>query len=503
MGGLAAWIEELNGKVNSFAWGPLMLALLVGTGIYLSIRTRFVFVRRFAYMMRHTADSLLGGKGKAEKRRDANLSPFQAAATSLAGTVGTGNIAGVAGAIFAGGPGAVFWMWVSALFGMCTKYSEIALSLKYREKDDAGRFRGGPMYYITNGLGRGRRWLAVTFALFGGLASFGIGNLSQSSEISGAMRELVGMKPLVTGVILAAVVGAVLFGGVKRIGTVTSVLVPFMSLFFILCGLTVITLRISSVPAAFLKILRGAFSLRAAGGGALGCSMLRAVRQGAAKGVFSNEAGLGSAPIAHAASSAEEPVEQAMWGVFEVFIDTFVICTITAFAVILSGALDAEEGLEAFPSNGAAVASAFSAILPGGAGGAVIQISLPLFALSSILSWSYCGQICWEYVSGGNKTVETVYKAAFILACVAGAAGSGTLMWSIADTLNGLMALPNLIALISLGGTVAKLTEDYFTEKNKKPGARARGFGGIMRGSCGRRDRARARNSLFRCRTTR
>ncbi|MBQ4369584.1 MAG: alanine:cation symporter family protein, partial [Oscillospiraceae bacterium] len=397
------------------------------------------------------------------KDNGANISPFRAMTTALAGTVGTGNIAGVTGALFAGGPGAVFWMWFSAFFGMCTKYSEIALSLKYREKDDSGRYRGGPMYYITNGLGRGWRWLAVIFALFGGLASFGIGNISQSSEISGAMKNLTGLRPIVTGVILAVAVGTVTAGGVRRIGAVTSYLVPCMSVFYILCGLAVIIIRIEEVPAVFGRIIGGAFSLRAVGGGVFGYGITKAMRQGVARGVFSNEAGLGSAPIAHAASCTEEPVEQAMWGVFEVFADTVVMCTITAFAVILSGVLDAEGGLNAFDSAGAAAAKAFNVILPGTAGGTLIQISLIFFAFSTILSWGYYGQSCWAYISNNSRTVGLAYKAVFVLACAAGASGSGTLMWNIADTLNGLMALPNLMALIPLAGVTAKLTERYFS----------------------------------------
>ncbi len=458
-------IESINGAVNSFAWGPIMLILLVGTGIYLSIRTGFLQVRKFGYIMKNTFGSLFR---KSDKDHGKNLSPFQAVTTALAGTVGTGNIAGVTGAIFVGGPGAVFWMWVSAFFGMCTKYAEIALAIKYREKDENNQYHGGPMYYIANGLGKNWKWLAVIFAVLGGLASFGIGNIAQSNEIAGAAQGLFGLDPLITGIILAVLVAIVILGGVKRIGQVTSYLVPFMAVFYILAGISVVILRITDVPAALGSIFAGAFSFKSVGGGIFGYAIMVAMRQGVARGVFSNEAGLGSAPIAHAASSTEEPVEQAMWGVFEVFVDTIVICTFTSLAVLLSGILDTAGGLDAFSSKGAAAAQAFNTILPGTIGGIIIQISLIFFALSTIIGWSYYGQSCWGYITNNNKVVEYIYKIVFILVCIVGSVGSGTLMWDIADTLNGLMALPNLIALIPLAGIVAKLTKDYFAKDQLK-----------------------------------
>ena len=457
-------ISAINGAINSFAWGPIMLVLLVGSGVYLSIRTGFIQVGKFGYIMKNTVGSLFR---KNEKNHGKNLSPFQAVTTALAGTVGTGNIAGVTGAIFVGGPGAVFWMWVSAFFGMCTKYAEIALAMKYREKDKDGVYHGGPMYYIVNGLGKGWKWLAVIFAILGGLASFGIGNIAQSSEIAGAVHSLTGLAPLVVGIILAIIVAIVVLGGVKRIGQVTSLLVPFMAIFYIIAGVIVLIMRITDIPAAFAAIFKGAFSFDAVGGGIFGYAIMLAMRQGFARGVFSNEAGLGSAPIAHAASSTEEPIEQAIWGVFEVFIDTIVICSITALTVILSGVLNTPEGLSAFASKGAAAVAAFNSILPGTIGGIVIQISLIFFALSTILSWCYYGQSCWAYLSKNNKAVEMIYKVIFILVCIVGATGSGALMWDISDTLNGLMALPNLIALIPLAGIVAKMTRDYFAKVKK------------------------------------
>lgn len=455
-------VEQVNHTVNGFAWGPIMLVLLVGTGIYLSIRTRFLQVRKFGFIMKHTFGSLF--------RRDRtdngkNLSPFQAVSTALAGTVGTGNIAGVTGAIFAGGPGAVFWMWVSAFFGMCTKYAEIALAVKYRQRDEKGEYHGGPMYYITGGLGKRFAPLAMVFAVLGGLASFGIGNIAQSSEIAGAMKGLFGLDPLITGILLAVVVAFVVLGGAKRIGTVTSYLVPFMGGFYILAGLVLICIKLPAIPGAFAAIFQSAFSLRSVGGGIFGYAIMLAIRQGVSRGVFSNEAGLGSAPIAHAASSTEEPAQQAMWGVFEVFIDTVVICTITAMAVILSGVLDTPGGLSAFDSKGAAAVYAFNTILPGAIGGKLIQVSLLFFALSTILGWCYYGETCWGYISKNNKTVTLIYKLVFILVCILGATGSGTLMWEISDTLNGLMALPNLVALIPLAGVVNEITNRYFDKQ--------------------------------------
>ena len=460
MENLVAGIEKVNGVVNSFAWGPVMLLLLVGTGIYLSVKTGFIQASRFGYIMRNTIGTLF----KKEKNGDHgnNLSPFQAVSTALAGTVGTGNIAGVTGALFAGGPGAVFWMWVSAFFGMCTKYAEIALAVKYRVRDENGVHHGGPMYYIENGLGAKWKWLAMTFAILGGVASFGIGNIAQSTEVASAMVNLFGLSRPVAGVILAVLVGVVLIGGVKRIGSVTSYLVPVMSVFYILAGLLVLILRVTQIPAAFGLIFKSAFSFKAVGGGVFGYAIIVAMRNGFARGVFSNEAGLGSAPMAHAASSTEEPCDQALWGVFEVFVDTIVICSITALTVILSGVLNAENGVDAFGSNGAAAAAAFNTILPGNLGGTVIQIGLLLFSFSTIIGWGYYGVSCWNYISKNNRNVAMGFNIVFTLMCIVGSVGTGKLMWDISDTMNGLMAIPNLIALLLLSGTVAKMTKDYF-----------------------------------------
>lgn len=448
---------------NDFVWGPIMLALLVGTGVFLTFRTGWVQVRRFGYIMRNTVGSLFRKKGQTD--HGSNLSPFQAVTTALAGTVGTGNIAGVTGAIFIGGPGAVFWMWVSAFFGMCTKYAEIALAMKFRDTGADGIHKGGPMYYIENGLGKNWKWLAVVFALLGGLASFGIGNIAQSSEIAGAVSGLFGLDPMVTGIALTVLVGVVVLGGVKRIGQVTSLLVPFMSVFYVAAGIVVILMRITDIPGVFAAIFSSAFSFEAVGGGVFGYAIMIAMKNGFARGVFSNEAGLGSAPIAHAASSTEEPAEQAIWGVFEVFFDTIVICSITAFTVLLSGFELGEAALEGYASKGSAAVAAFNSILPGTLGGTIIQLSLVFFALSTILSWSYYGERCWGYISRDNKVVTSVYKVIFVLFCIVGATGSGDLMWNISDTLNGAMAIPNLIALLLLSGAVATITKEYFQDK--------------------------------------
>ena len=466
MSNFVSTIESVNGALNSFAWGPLMLLLLVGTGIYLTIKVNWLQVTHFGRILKNTVGTLF--KKQDSKDHGANISPFQAVTTALAGTVGTGNISGVTGAIFTGGAGAVFWMWVAAFFGMITKYAEILLAMKYRIKDENGVYHGGPMYYIENGIGKSWKWLAVIFCLLGGFASFGIGNIAQSSEISGALTDLFKLPPLASGILIAVVVALVTLGGIKRIGKVTSLLVPFMSVFYIVAGIILILMRITHIPAVFGQIFAGAFSFKSVGGGLFGYTIMMAMKQGFARGVFSNEAGLGSAPIAHAASSTEEPCEQAIWGVFEVFIDTIVICSITAFAVLLSGILDVEGGLSAYASKGAAAAAAFNTILPGTLGGKIIELSLLFFALSTILSWAYYGENCWGYLTKNNKTFILVYKIIFALVCIVGAMGSGTLMWDIADTLNGLMAIPNLIALLMLSGVVAKVTKDYFSKNMLK-----------------------------------
>ena len=454
-------IAAINDVLNGFIWGPVMLILLVGTGVYLTCRNQWVQVRHFKYIMKHTFGAMVKKKDKSEDEGN-NLSPFQAVTTALAGTVGTGNIAGVTGAIFLGGPGAVFWMWVSAFFGMCTKYSEIALAVKFRETDERGDFRGGPMYYIKNGMGKKWKWLACVFALMAGICTFGTGNLAQSSEIAGAMTGLFNLDPRITGVLIMVLTGIVVLRGSKMIGIVTSYMVPLMALFYIAAGLVVVVLRITDVPAAFGEIFRSAFNFKAVGGGVFGYGILLAMRHGFSRGVFSNEAGLGSAPMAHASAMVKTPADQAIWGVFEVF-NTILICTITALTVILSGISLGPEALNSYPSNGAAAIAAFNTILPGNLGGIVIQVSLIFFSLSTVLSWSYYGERCWYFLTG-SRTVTMIYKIVYICLCYFGATASSALIWGIADTLNGMMAIPNLIALLSLSGVVAKITKEYFTK---------------------------------------
>ena len=463
---LITQIEAINKAINGVVWGPVMLVLLVGTGIYLTVRTGFIQIVKFPYIMRNTIGTLFR---KRDKRGSGgkNLTAFEAVSTALASTVGTGNIAGVTGAIFVGGPGAVVWMWISAIFGMFTKYAEIVLAVKYRQTGKDGTHYGGPMYYIEKGLGM--KWLAVIFAILGGVACFGIGNIAQSTEIAGSVVSLCGMAgfdvtPLAAGIALAILVAIVIIGGVKRIGQVASYMVPFMACFYILAGISIIVLRITDVPHAFSVIFQSAFTSEAVAGGATGYAIMLGVQQGLARGVFSNEAGLGSAPMAHAASETKDPVEQGMWGIFEVFVDTIIICSITSLAVVLSGVYDGATIGEAgtYISNGAAAAAAFNAILPGALGGIVLQISLLFFSLTTVLGWSYYGERCWGYLTNNNRGVNMIYKIIFVLVCIVGATGAGTLMWDISDTLNAMMAIPNLIGLLLLSGTVVKITRDYF-----------------------------------------
>lgn len=450
-------ILKINTALNGFVWGAVMLALFIIVGLYLSIKTGFVQTRA-KLVFKNTIGKLLSDR----KRKKGNgLSPFQAMTTALAGTVGTGNIAGVTGAIFIGGAGSIFWMWVSAILGMCTKYAEITLAVHYRRTDRDGTHYGGPMYYIESGLGARWRILAMTFAFLCCAASLGIGNMTQSSEIAGAAKVLFNLDRGMCGIIISLVVGLVVLGGIRRIGAVTSYLVPIMSILYILAGLFIIIVRAQDIPRVLYQIVSEAFTGRAMGGGVVGFGALCALKQGFARGVFSNEAGLGSAPIAHAAADTDEPCEQAMWGVFEVFIDTIVICSITAFAVLLSGITETSGGLDAFVSGGAAAGAAFNAIIPHGIGGALIQISLIFFAFSSIICWCYYGERCADYLFHGKQLAGVVYKLVFISFCYFGAVGSASLVWDISDTLNGLMAIPNLIALLLLSGTVGELTQKY------------------------------------------
>ena len=455
-------IESVNGIINGFLWGPVMLALLVGTGILLTVMAGFPQITKLGTIMKSTVGSLFGQD--AHKKDEASISPYQAVATALASTVGTGNITGVATAIVAGGPGAVFWMWISALFGTMTKFAEVTLAVKFRQKNEKGEWVGGPMYYMENGLNM--KWLGVIFACFATLASFGIGNMTQANSIAAALQQTLHIDPKITGAIIMVIVAVVILGGIKRIAQVTEKLVPVMGVIYVALGVITIVMNAGKLPAAFAVIFQGAFNPSAVAGGVLGYTIMNAIRFGFARGVFSNEAGLGSAPIAHAASSTDNPVKQGMWGAFEVIFDTFIICTITALVVVMSGLW----GPEGAGLDGAALSIAAFQNSVGIFGAAGVTIGTVLFALSTLLGWSYYGEKSIEYLFKGSSIVGGVklgYKIVFILLTFVGSIGGLKLIWDIADTLNGLMAIPNLIALILLSGTVTKLVKEYFREQKK------------------------------------
>ncbi|WP_197068307.1 alanine/glycine:cation symporter family protein [Candidatus Soleaferrea massiliensis] len=443
-------ITKANGVLNDFIWGPFMLVLLVGTGVYLTFRTGFFQISKFGTVMKNTIGTLFSRKKK--DKSDQNLTPFQAVSTALAGTIGVGNIAGIATAIVMGGPGAIFWMWISAFFGMMTKYAEVVLSIKFRETNEKGQHIGGPMYYIEKGLHM--KWLACIFAVLCTLASFGIGNMTQSNTIADAVQSNFQIPPYITGVVIAVIAGLVIIGGIKRIGKVTSAIVPFMAIFYLIGCIIVLVTNIGNIPSAFGMIFEGAFDFSALAGGVGGYVIMNAMRYGIARGVFSNEAGLGSAPIAHAASNTREPVKQGMWGVFEVFIDTIVTCTFTALVILTSGLWDGGK-------DGAALTTAAFTQHLGSFGGMIVTIAIIFFALSTILGWSYYGERSLGYLSKDNQVVLFIYRVIFIFFIVVGSTMKLDLVWNIADTLNGMMAIPNLVALIGLSGVVIKLTKDY------------------------------------------
>ena len=446
------FIMNLNSTVNSFVWGPPMLFLLVGTGVYLTIGTNFFSILKLGYVLKNTLLKIFSK----DQSGEGEITPFQAVATALAATVGTGNIAGVATAIALGGPGAVFWMWVSAVFGMTTKFGEVVLSIKFREKTEDGRFVGGPMYYIANGLNM--KWLATVFAVFGAIAAFGIGNMVQSNSVAASLQESFNISPLVTGLVLAVLTALVILGGIKRIGSVTEKLVPGMASIYILGAIFIIIMNGSHIPEAFGLIFGNAFTGTAAVGGFAGSTLAMAVRFGVARGVFSNEAGLGSAPIAHAASTTDHPVRQGLWGVFEVFMDTIVICTLTALAILVSGLWNTG-------ATGAALTTqAFDEAIIGG--GYIVSIGIMLFAFSTILGWSYYGERCAEYLFGEKAIVP--YRIIWIPFVVIGAIGGLDFIWALADTMNGLMAIPNLVGVLMLSGTILKLTKEFFAMEKEK-----------------------------------
>ena len=457
-------INSVN-NVFSFLYDNIlslaMIVLIIAAGFFLSVRTGFFQFRRFGYVVKNTLGMLFNKK--LHHRDSQSVSPFQAVTTALAGTIGTGSIAGVATALVLGGPGAVFWMWISALLGMVTKYSEIVLAVKYREKTESGANIGGPMYYIKNGLGI--KWLAAIFAVFAMIACIGTGNATQSNSISGVLDLNFNIAPWITGVVLTILVGTIIIGGVKRIATVNEKLVPVMAVFFIIASILALIFNAKAIPDAFVLIFKEAFNFKSAFGGAAGYGILTAMRYGVGRGVFSNEAGLGSAPIAHSASSTEDPVKQGLWGVFEVFITTIVICTMSALVVITSGIYSDAFNAGVAPSvSGAALSSAaFNEALPY-VGGFGVAISTVFFSLSTILGWAYYGEVSVGYLfKKHSKIAITVYRIIYVIFVFVGAIAEINTVWLIADCFNALMALPNLIALIGLSGTVVKLTREHFT----------------------------------------
>ena len=454
-------IETINQVVNDFIWGVPAMVCIIGVGFYLSCRTGFLQIRKFSYAIQTT----IGRMFRKRNASDGALTPFQAVCTALAATVGTGNIAGVAGAIAIGGPGAVFWMWVSAVLGMCTKFAEVTLAVYYRETNKEGDLVGGPMYYIKNGLGKNWQFLAVLFSAFGVLTVFGTGNATQVNTITTAVNSAllscglisegaVKTSNLIQGIIIAALVALILLGGVKRIGQVTEKLVPFMALLYIVLSVGIILFRIQALPSVIQAIFEGAFKPAAVTGGAVG-SLFMSMKKGVSRGIFSNEAGLGTGSIAHACADTRKPVKQGMFGIFEVFTDTIVICTLTALVILCSQvpvgygqAAGAELTIQGFISVYGNWVSVFTAV------------AMCCFAFSTILGWGLYGARCIEFLF--SEKVIKPFMVAYSLVAILGATADLGLMWDIAETFNGLMAIPNLIALFLLSGTVVKLTKEYF-----------------------------------------
>jgi AGCS family alanine or glycine:cation symporter len=438
-------LAELIGSINALAWGPVMLLLLLGTGIYLTLGLGFLTIRKIPTGI----GLLLGGRRGAGA---GDISPFSALMTSLSATIGTGNIAGVATAITLGGPGALFWMWITALFGMATKYAEAVCAVHFREQDADGNYSGGPMYYIRNGLAAHWHWLAFAFAIFGSLAGFGIANTVQSNSVAQVLNDGYAIKPLYTGLVLMVLVGAVVLGGIKRISTVASYLVPLMAASYMLMSLIVILLNVNAVPAAVVTIVESAFTGSAALGGFAGATIWAAIRFGVARGIFSNEAGLGSAPIAHAAARTNEPVEQGMIAMLGTFIDTLLVCSMTGLVIVITNVL---------PSgvSGASLTSmAFEAAFPGG--DVIVMLGLCLFAFTTMIGWSFYGERCAVFLLGTRAIIP--FRIAWVVAIPVGTVVQLDLIWLIADTLNAFMAIPNLIALLLLGPLVFRLSREYF-----------------------------------------
>lgn len=448
-------IVQLGGRVlgalHWFGGWPAAL-LLVWAGIYLSVRSGFVPLRRPCSIFRLTLGSLFKWGQKERSAAAGDISPFQALTTALAATVGTGNIAGVATAITLGGPGSIFWMWVSAFFGMTTKFAEIALAVKFRVASPEGTFAGGPMYTLRRGLGS--PVLGTAYAFFGAAAAFGIGNLVQANSVAGVLKTAFGVPPLHTGILLALLVALVILGGIRRIGKITEKLVPVMALFYVGGSLVVLLICYRHIGAALAEIVGSAFTGRAAAGGFAGASVLQAMRYGVMRGVFSNEAGLGSASIAHAVAETDHPVRQGLWGIVEVFLVSYIICTLTALVLLVTGAwTGALEGASM-------TATAFSAVLPF-SGNFIVSTALVLFAFSTLLSWSYYGEQCFEFIFQGGRFF---YRLLWTAGIVIGALGGLRPVWAVADSLNALMVLPNLVGLLGMSGLLAKLNREFWAQ---------------------------------------
>ncbi|NPA72302.1 MAG: sodium:alanine symporter family protein [Gammaproteobacteria bacterium] len=444
-------LTEILSTASSWAWGPVMLILLLGTGVYLTIKLRFLPLRNLFY-----AFSLLWKSRSSKAQGD--ISPFSALMTAMAATVGTGNIAGVAAALFIGGPGAIFWMWMTALVGMATKYGEAVLAVKYREVDVEGKHVGGPMYYIKNGMGAKWKPLAFAFALFGTIAAFGIGNMVQANAVAGAMESAFGINNQLTGVIMMILVGLVLFGGISRIAKTATALVPIMALIYIGFSLYILVVYADALPAALTTIVESAFTGSAAAGGFAGASIILAMQFGVARGIFSNEAGLGTAPIAHAAAKTNNPVEQGHIAMLGTFIDTIILCTMTALVIMVTGVWQSGE------TGSPLTALAFTTGLGSDIGGMVVAVGLAIFAFTTLVGWSYYGERCAEYLAGTK--VITGYRIFWVLAVFVGAALSDyfNTVLILADVLNALMAIPNLIALLVLSPVIIKLTHNHFNQ---------------------------------------
>jgi AGCS family alanine or glycine:cation symporter len=450
---------NLNNTINKIIWGPLLITLIIGVGLYISIGIKFLQIRHLGKVFKET---FLKAKKPKEKGGGAaaagagDISPFQALNVALGGTVGVGNIAGVATAIALGGPGAIFWMWVSGVLGMATKFAEVVLSINYREREEGGPMIGGPMMYIKKGLPKVFHPLAYIFAVFGALAAFGIGNMAQANSVADGTLQF-GIPRHFTALLLIVAVGLVTIGGIKRIAQVAMVCVPFMCILYFISGIAILLINIRSIPDAIWLILRGAFTGQAAAGGFAGATVTYAIRYGIARGVFSNEAGLGSAPIAHSTAKTDNPVKQGFWGIMEVFIDTIVICTTTALVIITTGSW-------ASGNTGAMLTmEAFSKFFGKAIGYSIVVFCMVLTAYDTNLAWCFYGETCTAFLLGHNTRI--FYRILWLPFVLIGALGKLEVIWNICDTLNGLMALPNIIALIILGPVVFKLTKNYLNSE--------------------------------------